>query len=196
VTLITGLGNPGPAYKKTRHNAGYQTIDFWCRQLNLQLRRNQRFQSLFARTAFQGEKIMLLCPLTYMNRSGMAVRACVQYFGLDTENLLVIHDDLDLPLGRVKVARSGGPGGHKGVASIIDHLGTRKFPRIKIGIGRPLHGEAMEDFVLSPFYKDQRDIMETALQWAVKGCELFLSKGIEAAMTQVNCQNSIHSKSK
>jgi len=124
-----------------------------------------------------------------MNRSGEAVRACVDYFDLEPGNILVIHDDIDLPVGRVKVVGSSGSGGHKGVRSIIDHLEGMQFQRVKIGIGRPRYDEAIEDYVLAPFYKDEKDIIEDVVHLAAKACELFVSGGIEPAMNQINCQN-------
>ena len=186
--LIVGLGNPGAKYEVSRHNAGFRVIDLWSRELGVKLKQH-RFQARIAQTIFQEKKILLFCPVTFMNLSGMAVRACRDYFDLETEDILVLHDDLDLPVGRIKLARSGSSGGHKGILSIIKHLGSSNFPRIKIGIGRPRYGEDVEDFVLSPFYKDERDTMEDMFHLAVHGCELFLSEGIDSAMNQVNYKN-------
>jgi len=132
---------------------------------------------------------MLLCPLTFMNRSGRSVRACVDYYDLECRDVLVVFDDIDLSVGRLKVARNGGAGGHKGVLSIIRNLGSTEFSRIKIGIGRPRYGESVEDYVLAPFYSDEKDIMEKVIHVAVQACELFVSEGIESAMNNINCQN-------
>jgi PTH1 family peptidyl-tRNA hydrolase len=132
---------------------------------------------------------MLLCPSTFMNRSGEAVRASADYYHIEPGNILVIHDDIDLPVGRVKVARGSGAGGHKGVQSIIDHLGSTQFMRVKIGIGRPRYDEAVEDYVLAPFYRDEHDMIEDVLRMATQACELFVSEGIEPAMNKINCQN-------
>ncbi len=186
--LIVGLGNPESKYEATRHNIGFMVIDRLCRNLGEHLSR-QRFQSRNTLTRIQDNKVMLLCPLTFMNRSGEAVRACVDYYDLEPENILIIHDDIDLPVGRIKVVRSSGPGGHKGVRSIIDHLGGTQFQRVKIGIGRPRYDEAIENFVLAPFYKDEKDIIEDVLHMATEACELFVLRGIEPAMNQINCQN-------
>jgi len=132
---------------------------------------------------------MLLCPLTFMNQSGMAIRACAEYFNLEPGNILVIHDDVDLPVGRLKVVRDSSAGGHKGVQSIIDYLGSTQFPRIKIGIGRPRYGETVEDYVLAPFYSDEKDIIDKVLHEAREACKLFVSEGVEPAMNHINCQN-------
>ena len=188
VYLIVGLGNPGSKYETTRHNIGFMAIDLWCRDLGARLA-GTKFQSRNTRIRFQDKTVMLLCPLTFMNRSVDAVRACVDYYHVVPGKILVIHDDVDLPVGRIKVARGSGSGGHKGVRSIIDLLGSTEFGRIKIGIGRPQCGEAIEDYVLAPFYEDERDIVEDVLRMATKACELFVSEGIEPAMNKINCQN-------
>ncbi len=183
--LIVGLGNPGPEYENTRHNIGCQTVDNWCRSLGVRLS-GRSFQSKSTRLDFQGKKVLVLCPLTFMNRSGQAVRAGADYYDIDVENILVIHDDLDLPVGRLKVAMNSGAGGHKGVRSIIDHLGTTQFGRIKIGIGRPQYGEDIESYVLSPFYKAERDIVENTLHTAIAACESFISNGMISTMNKIN----------
>jgi PTH1 family peptidyl-tRNA hydrolase len=148
-----------------------------------------RFQSRYALTTYKNKEILLLFPETFMNLSGMSVKACADAYGLVTEKILVIHDDLDLPVGRIKIIRSGGAGGHKGVLSIIEHLGDSNFPRIKIGIGRPLSEEMVEDYVLAPFNDDEKKIMESVIRLAVTACELFVSEGLEPAMNQINRQN-------
>ncbi len=130
---------------------------------------------------------MLLCPLTYMNRSGKSVRSCADYYDIETRRILVIHDDVDLPVGRIKVVRQGGAGGHKGVLSVIEHLGDRQFPRLKIGAGRPRFAENIENFVLSPFYSDEKYVVEEVVRMAIKACELFVLEGIQSAMTRINC---------
>ena len=186
--LIIGLGNPGDKYKDTRHNIGFRVVALWSRGLGVRLT-GRRFQSRSIRTMFRDREVVLLRPLTYMNRSGTPVRACADFFGLGHGNILVIHDDLDLPVGRIKVVKHGGSGGHKGVASIIEHMGGTQFPRIKLGIGRPRHGETIEDFVLAPFYSDEKSIMKRVTRMAVHACELFISEGVEPAMSQINCHN-------
>ncbi len=186
--LVVGLGNPGERYQFTRHNVGFMVVEAWCRELGVGLTGHE-FQARSGRTQINGKSVILLCPITYMNRSGVSVKACAQHHQLHPDQILVIHDDLDLPLGRVKVVRGGGAGGHKGVGSIIEELGSDNFPRVKVGIGRPLHGEAIEDYVLSPFYQDQMDLVEEVVSLAVRACELFVLEGVDAAMTKVNCQN-------
>lgn len=186
--LIVGLGNPGREYRDTRHNSGFSVIDLWSRNLAVQMT-GGRFQSRYALTTYKKKEILLLFPETFMNLSGMSVKACADAYGLVNEKILVIHDDLDLPVGRIKIIRSGGAGGHKGVLSIIEHLGDSQFPRIKIGIGRPLSEEMVEDYVLAPFNDDEKKIMESVIRLAVTACELFVSEGLEPAMNQINRLN-------
>lgn len=186
--MIAGLGNPGPRYKNTRHNIGFKVINLWGDDLNVQLS-GRRFQSRNTLTRFEGKRIFLVRPLTYMNRSGESIRACVDYYGVQAENVLVVHDDLDLPVGKIKVAKNGGAGGHKGVMSLVQHLGTKKFSRVKVGIDRPRYRESIENFVLSPFYKDEKEIVEEVIRVAVQACGLFVSEGVESVMNVINSQN-------
>ena len=131
----------------------------------------------------------MLCPQTFMNQSGRSVKACLDFYGISPKDLLVVHDDLDLPLGRIKVVRGGGSGGHKGVTSVIAHAGTLEFARVKIGIGRPRRAESIEQYVLSPFYGEERPVVEEVLRTAIQACELFVSEGVDSAMNQINRQN-------
>lgn len=149
----------------------------------------RRFQSRNIRTIFEEKEIILLRPLTYMNLSGKSIKACSDFYRLKADRILIIHDDIDLPVGRVRVVRGGGAGGHRGVTSIIQHLGTNGFPRIKIGVGRPGDGDAVENYVLGPFYRDEKEIINEVIQLAVKACGLYVSNGVEAAMNHTNCQN-------
>ncbi len=185
--LIVGLGNPGREYRDTRHNTGFKVIDLWSRKLCVKLT-GGRFQSRFGLTTYKGEDILLLFPETFMNLSGMSVKACADVYGLVTGKILVVHDDLDLPVGRIKIIRGGGAGGHKGVLSIIENLGDSQFPRIKIGIGRPPSEEIVEDYVLAPFNDDEKHIMESVFRMAVKACELVVVEGLEPAMNHINFQ--------
>lgn len=185
--MIVGLGNPGPEYKNTRHNTGFMVVELLAHELGIRLD-NRRFQSRNTRTRLEGKDVILLCPMTYMNLSGNAVRQCADYYKINIEDVLIIHDDLDLPMGRIKIARQGGAGGHRGVQSIIDHLGGTKFPRIRIGIGRPRYNETTEAYVLSSFYKDQRDDVEEMLRAGVEACRLTIAEGVASAMNRINRQ--------
>jgi len=186
--LVVGLGNPGSKYENTRHNVGFRVVELWSRKLGVPLT-GRRFQSTFGWTKYQNKEVLVIRPLAFMNLSGKCVKAFVQAYRLDTVNVLVIHDDLDLAVGRVKVVSNGGAGGHRGVLSIMEALGSVQFPRVKIGIGRPKFGETVEDYVLEPFYGEQQDVMESVIQLAIHACELFISQGVESAMNQINCKN-------
>ena len=186
--MIAGLGNPGPKYKETRHNVGFQVIDQISRELGVRLG-GRRFQSRYIRTKLDGKDVILLCPATFMNLSGKSIKGCADYYKLKTENILIVHDDLDLPVGRIKVVRQGGSGGHKGVKSVFEHFGRGQFSRVKIGIGRPKFGETTEDYVLSAFYDDQKEKMEMVIQMSARACRLFVSDGIEYTMNQINFKN-------
>lgn len=180
-----GLGNPGPRYRYTRHNTGFMVIHRWARVLGVQLL-SRRFEGRSSPARFQDRELLLLCPQTFMNLSGKSVKIWAESLAVRSEDILVVHDDLDLPLGRVKVAKDGGDGGHKGIQSIFHHLRSREFSRVKVGIGRPGQGEPVEEFVLSPFRRQDRATVEAMLSTAVLACELFVSKGVEAAMNQIN----------
>jgi PTH1 family peptidyl-tRNA hydrolase len=147
-----------------------------------------RFHSKYARVHYSGNQIILLCPLTFMNLSGESVRDCLHHYDVALDRLLVIHDDLDLPLGRIKVVKSGGAGGHKGVSSIIACLDSSAFSRVKIGIGRPSHGESITDYVLTAFYDEERELAKEVIRNALKATELFVLEGVETAMNRVNCR--------
>ena len=185
--LIAGLGNPGRQFEHTRHNIGQEAVEQWGKSLGAILK-DRRFCAKHALVDFRGNPIVLLCPLTFMNKSGESVRDCLHHYDLETTKLLVIHDDLDLPLGKVKVVRNGGPGGHKGVSSIIHLLGSSDFSRVKMGIGRPRHGEAVVDYVLSRFDNDEKKLAEDVMRMAVMASELFVLEGVEAAMNYINCR--------
>ena len=186
--LIAGLGNPGRKYSETRHNIGFRVINVWSKSLGVTLK-SRRFRSRNIQTTIHDKEVILLRPVTFMNRSGDSLKACFDTHQLETSHMLLIHDDLDLPVGRVKVVRSGGAGGHKGVASIILKIGSKQIPRLKIGIGRPRWGETVEDYVLKPFYSDQEEIIAKVTDWAVRACELFVSEGVLKAMNFINCLN-------
>ena len=184
--MIIGLGNPGAGYKNSRHNLGFKTVDLLCTNLGLHLLFDRRFHTLSTSTNYHDKKILLACPQTFMNRSGLAVKSLVQYYGPEIKDIMVIQDDIDLDVGRIKIAAGGGSGGHRGIESVAYHLETNEFSRIKIGIGRPRHNEAIEDFVLNPFYDDQQTIIKKALRLAVEAITSFILYGIDTAMNKFN----------
>jgi PTH1 family peptidyl-tRNA hydrolase len=185
VKLIVGLGNPGVQYEETRHNAGFWVVDALARRWNIGLN-SKKFHSIIGEGHYGREKIVLAKPQTYMNLSGLAVRELVDYWQIGLEGLLVIHDDIDLPAYRIRMKRKGGSGGHRGVASIISQLHSESFARLKIGIGRPVEPIPVEDYVLSRVSVEEREAYRTVAQTCVKAVEVWLSSGIEQAMSQYN----------
>ncbi len=185
IRAFIGLGNPGPEYSNTRHNLGFMILDELARKFGEEIGA-RRFSGVVGDIRIGEEKVSLLKPPTLMNRSGDSVSQFLRYFKIRPENSLVIHDDLDLPVGRLKLVRKGGAGGHKGVKSIIEVLGTENFARLKVGIGRPRFGENIEKFVLSPFYPDEREVIEKVIDVAVDGLVMTIEKGLDRAMNVIN----------
>jgi PTH1 family peptidyl-tRNA hydrolase len=195
--LIVGLGNPGPFYCDTRHNVGAAFLDFVARKHSLIFSLTGQ-QALVANGFLWQVHCILSKPVTFMNRSGEAVSALAELHGLAPEYILVVHDDIDLPWGRVKLTAGGGAGGHRGVGSVIDYLGTTRFPRMKLGIGRPADATPIEQYVLAPLNQEERAILNARLVDLEEGLRLFLSSGITEAMnvvnrrsmSETNCKNS------
>ena len=182
--LIVGLGNPGPGYARNRHNVGFQCVERFIRRHNLAHER-VLFKALVTTGQMGDIKVVLARPLTFMNLSGQAVRPLLRWYHVALPDLLVVYDDLDLPLGKIRLRQRGGSGGHKGMRSIIEALGSEEFPRLRIGIGRPRHGDP-QDYVLSDFTPDESILMEGVYERAVNAIELFIAEGIVAAMNKCN----------
>jgi PTH1 family peptidyl-tRNA hydrolase len=185
ILAVIGLGNPGKEYENTRHNAGFRVLDRLIRHYCIGTQ-ERKFRAGWGAGQAEGRKVLFVKPLTYMNRSGEAVGEILKYFGIVAQQALVIHDDLDLPFARIRIARRGGAGGHKGIQSIIDHLGTTDFPRLKIGIGRPKHNEPIETFVLQPPYPEDRDEFEKMTAQAEEAARAVLATCLSAAMNEFN----------
>ncbi len=177
--VLAGLGNPGPRYRGTRHNAGYLVLDELARRWGTPFRRGRAADEARARG------LLLLKPRTYMNLSGRAVQAALTRAGLPPAELLVVHDDLDLPLGRLRLRRGGGAGGQRGVRDIIERLGP-DFTRLKVGISRPPEGWTAEHWVLSRFSENERDVLDAVVAAAADAVEILLERGPEAAMSHAN----------
>jgi len=163
IQLIVGLGNPGAEYEPTRHNAGFWFVDELAQRYRQSFRKEQRFQSEVARCRIDGVDCRLQKPLTFMNRSGQAVRALMQFFRIPLQQILVVHDELDLPPGVVKLKKGGGHGGHNGLRDLISHLGGKDFYRLRVGIGHPGHRDQVVDYVLKKPSQDDRRLIEDAL---------------------------------
>ena len=183
--LIVGLGNPGPGYARHRHNVGFMVVDRFADRHGLRFTRREA-NALVAGGEFEGRPLTLAKPQTWMNRSGAAARPLLRRYARGPAELLVVYDDLDLPLGRLRLRPEGSAGGHNGLRDIIAALGTQAFPRLRLGIGRPPAGEDPADYVLSPFTADERPLVEQMLDDAVAALELVLREGVARAMTEVN----------
>ncbi len=183
--LIVGLGNPGAKYEKTRHNVGWRVIDELVNRHSLGSGRSERRAQTWD-GAIRGERVKLAKPLTYMNRSGESARALMDYYDIASEHLIVVHDDLDTPFGKLRLRKSGGHGGQNGLRSIIQHLGDSAFARVRFGIGRPPGKMQPVDFVLQPLKGDDAILADEVAARAADAIEVWLSEGIEAAMSQFN----------
>ncbi|AZR74561.1 aminoacyl-tRNA hydrolase [Anoxybacter fermentans] len=183
--LIVGLGNPGKEYEETRHNIGFRVIYELAKKHRIEVS-GLKYRALIGKGIINDKEVILAQPQTFMNLSGEAVAPLVRYFKIPLENLMVIYDDLDLEPGKLRMRRLGGHGGHNGVRSIIDCLGSKEFPRLRIGIGHPGDLMPVRDYVLSRFFEDELKLMEEAVNLACQGIELWLEQGIERAMNQVN----------
>lgn len=182
--LIVGLGNPGAKYAGNRHNAGFQCIERFAERHGLRFS-FYRFRASLAEGDAKGRRILLARPLTYMNDSGQAVKPLLRHYNIPTGNLLVVYDDLDLPLGKIRLRARGSSGGHRGLDSILTLLGTTEVPRLRLGIGRPPYGDAV-DYVLDDWRPEERVAMEDAYQRGMEAIDLYLTEGIVAAMNAFN----------
>lgn len=185
--LIVGLGNPGKEYVHTPHNVGFEVIDLLAKRCDCVLRRSFRFKAGMARTMLGGEKTLLVKPGAYMNQSGPVVAAMTCKLGISPADLLVILDDADLPVGRLRIRTSGSGAGHKGLLSIIEHLGHDQFVRVRLGIGRR-EGADLVEHVLTPFAADLRDTVRTMIDTAADATQYLVAHGAEAAMNKFNTQ--------
>jgi peptidyl-tRNA hydrolase, PTH1 family len=182
--LIVGLGNPGENYRFTRHNVGFRTVEALALDHGVDLR--EKGEAILGNCSLGGHEAVLFFPQTYMNESGRAVAPFLRYRNIPLENLLVVTDDLDLPVGKIRLRTSGGSGGHHGLDSIISHLQGREFPRLRIGVGKPPSPEAGPDHVLSGFPPGERERIDRAVERAARGIELLVREGAEAAMRELN----------
>jgi peptidyl-tRNA hydrolase, PTH1 family len=185
--LIVGLGNPEPKYDRTRHNIGFDAVDALAAAWQMSWKENKRFQGLLAEgISPYGQKIRLLKPLTYMNRSGQAVRAVVDWHKIPIESILTIYDDMDLPVGKLRMRLSGSAGGHNGMKSIISHLGGQNFPRLRIGIGKSDGKQETIGHVLGKFSPSETEVIREVLQLSIQAVELSLKEGVEKSMSRYN----------
>lgn len=184
--MVVGLGNPGKEYEKTRHNVGFRSVELLAGQLRTKIDK-VKFKALTRMVNHQGKKILLVEPQTYMNLSGAAVSALATYYKVKPDHILVIFDDISLPVGRIRIRRDGSAGGHNGIKSIIQSLGTDQFPRVKVGVGAKPHPDYdLADWVLSKFSAQEEKALAPALENAAAAALLLMEQGVEKAASAYN----------
>lgn len=183
--LVAGLGNPGQKYQNTRHNMGFLTVDLLAEQKGVKLNK-VKFKSAYNILGFAGCKCLVMKPQTYMNLSGEAVREASQFYKIPPDHVLVIYDDVALPVGKLRVRPTGSAGGHNGIKNIIAHLGTQDFPRIKIGTGAPEEKEGMIDWVIGVPSQKEREILLESFKRAIGAAECVIEHGCQKAMNDFN----------
>lgn len=183
--IIAGLGNPGRDYARTRHNIGFLVVEAIAEKAGTDFNKN-RFDAAFVKTRIHSRNVFLVKPLSYMNRSGGPLQKLSAYFKVDFTDIIVVHDDMDLPFGTIKIVRDRGPGGHNGVRSIVDVFGRKDCIRVRIGVGHPEDQGRVTGYVLGGFTPDEQAALGDIVAAAAYACSLILSKGVVQAMNQVN----------
>lgn len=184
--IIAGLGNPTKQYEKTRHNAGFEVIDYLSEKYQIPVKQ-AGYKALYGSGYIEGQKVILLKPQTYMNLSGESIRACIDFYKIDPEEeLIVIYDDISLAPGQLRVRKKGSAGGHNGIKNIILHLGDQKFPRVRVGVGEKPAEYNLADYVLGHYSQEDRKLMEEAFKEASDAVVTILKDGTDAAMNQFN----------
>ena len=183
--IIVGLGNPGKKYANTRRNLGYITLELLAARFGIKIEKS-KFKSLVGEGNIAGQKVLLMKPETYMNNSGEAVRAAMEFYKIEPENLLIVYDDLDIPLGKIRIRSAGSAGTHNGMRSVIRLLGQDGFPRIRIGIGTEKNTGDLVNYVIGGFTKEEVEPLEKACLEAVDAITCYLENGIEIAMNRYN----------
>ncbi len=185
IRLVVGLGNPGNTYKNTRHNVGFMVVDQISEVFSIAFVK-QKFDTIFARGSIDGVEVILAKPMAFMNRSGPQVQKIAGYYRILSEDMLVVHDDIDLAFGRIKIKEKGGDGGHKGVRSIIDAFGGGNFIRLRIGVGRPEAGISAADYVLGKFTIKEKNLLHQIITEARDAVVTILCKGAKEGMNRFN----------
>lgn len=185
--LIVGLGNPGREYRENRHNIGFMLVDRLSIRLDARMRRMQS-KALLGSVVYKGSKVILAKPQTFMNLSGQAIQGLVRFYKVPLENIMVAHDDLDLPFGTLRIRPGGGAGGQMGIRSAIQHLGTQDFPRLRLGIGRPPGRMDPAAYVLQNFAKGEESLLSETLDRAADAVQAFMEFGLDKAMNEFNGQ--------
>src|SRR5574337_2224739 len=187
--MVVGLGNPGPEYEASRHNVGFRVVDTVAGRVGMALTRC-RYRSLFASCSLYGVQVLLVKPLTFMNESGFPVSRWQQALRLEPSRIIVVHDDLDLPTSQLRIKVGGGHGGHRGVRSVLEAIGSADFVRVKVGIGRPRDGQDAVKHVLGAFEECEGDAIQGVVQRAAAAVEALLQESLEAAMNRYNIRDA------
>ncbi len=183
--LIAGLGNPGETYSRTRHNIGFLVVQAIAEQADTEFNKT-RFDASYTRATLYGQDVFLVKPLSYMNRSGFPLQKLSAYFKISVDDIIVVHDDMDLPFGGLKIVQDRGSGGHNGIKSIMDVLGSKHFIRVRVGVGHPGVPAGVTGHVLGVFTPEEQAGLDEVIKNAVDACRLILSRGVVRAMNQVN----------
>lgn len=183
--LVVGLGNPEGEYSNSRHNMGFDTINKIAEKLDVKISR-EKYKGLYGETTINNEKVILLKPQTYMNLSGDSIIQFKNFYKIPDENIIIIYDDMDIEKGNIKIRKQGGPGSHNGMKSVIDVLNTDVFPRIRIGIGKPMFKEMTIAYVLEKISKEEREILDKAIDKAADATIDIIEKGIDKTMNMYN----------
>ncbi|MCR5177043.1 MAG: aminoacyl-tRNA hydrolase [Anaerovibrio sp.] len=183
--IIAGLGNPGNEYAKSRHNVGWMFVDALAKNLDID-NWKARENGMVAEGRIGSEKVLLVKPMTYMNNSGECIGPLMRWYKLEPDDLVVVHDDMDIPAGTVRIRKKGSAGGHNGIKSIIAHVGDENFGRVRIGIGRPLPGWSVVDYVLAAFSEEDAEKIRDSINYLLPAVECIITEDIDKAMNQYN----------
>lgn len=186
--LIVGLGNPGKRYSDTRHNLGYKVVEELAKRFEIKFKKSKRLKAKIAQARINGQEFCLVKPLTFMNFSGEAVKELFNYFKIDLKDILVVVDDINLSVGKIRIREKGTSGGHKGMQSIIENLNSEEIPRLRIGIGKP-EKETYSEYVLEKFKEEEKEKIENAIKKSADAVEVYIKEGIVASMNRYNCNN-------
>lgn len=193
--VIAGLGNPGREYAQTKHNVGFLMVDALAAHLGVTEWR-EKYDAFIARARIGSEAVLLVKPQTYMNESGRAIAPLMNFYKLEADDLIVAHDDMDIPVGTIRIRKKGSSGGHNGIKSILAHLGDEHFARVRIGIGRPLPGWTVVNHVLAPFPPEDAAKVSEAIHYLVPAIECIVTEDVDKAMNRYNPKKEKKSKSK
>ncbi len=191
--VIVGLGNPGKRYTQTRHNIGYRVVELLAEKINCSISRED-FYAQIGYGRIGNEKICLMKPITFMNLSGKSVRSIMDYYNIEPKDFLIVLDDVELPLGSLRLRPGGSSGGHKGLQSIIEHCNTDEFPRLRLGIGKPKQEMELANYVLMPFDETEKPIVNEMVQYAVSAVESWMSNGMDITMNRFNKKENINER--